>query len=267
VSGSWLASASAVASRFSSLAPAAVIAVGAVSALLLLRLLAGWTRVRRLGRLAQPAFGPHLDRLAAIAGQSAGTPAVEFRVHRRVRTPVTIGWRRPLILLPESWIAWPVERLTAIVQHEIAHVRRRDYCWNLWAAAVEAALWFVPGLWLAARRVRLFAELAADAAASSRMGPIAYARHLVETAAGIGRRGRLAPFSLALGVTTDLQRRVDVLLDDAPRPSASAARARAAALFVAVALVWLSFACRAASAPPAHSAADHAELHALKHHH
>ncbi|HET9371531.1 MAG TPA: M56 family metallopeptidase, partial [Vicinamibacterales bacterium] len=197
----------------------------------------------------------------AFQSSAGAAPAVECRAHDRVTSPLTVGWQRPQILLPVSWRQWPPERLAIILRHELAHVERRDYLWNLIAAIAETALWFVPGLRLAAARMRLAAELAADDAASVGVGRVTYAQHLVETAAGIRGGGRLAAFTLAPGVASSLRRRVDALLEPGDQPPAANRFLRAAAL-VAVAIVVLTLVSLRAAGPDF----NHAQEHRANHH-
>lgn len=175
------------------------------------RLAAGWWRVRRLATLAYPPAPVHFDRLEVMRAATGVRKRVEFLVYPRLQTAVTIGWRRPVILLPDRWMRWPLDRLEAVVRHEIAHVARGDFALNLLAAIAETLLWFVPGVWIATGRMRLLAEMAADDEAAGPVGHIEYARQLLEAAASLpsGGRSRLSP---APGIAADLRRRFDALL-------------------------------------------------------
>jgi hypothetical protein len=206
--------------------PLSLIYAGVV-ATLLAQLLAGWWRVRRIARLAYPVAPAYAARLAGAAARETSRPPrvvpPRIRLHPRLQTAVTVGWRRPVVLLPAVWAAWPPDRLDVVVRHELAHVGRGDYATSLAAAAVAAVFWFVPGVWLAARRMRWFAELAADASAAGVVGRALYARQLLEAAGGAVRHGS-GPFRLVVGApgagprlrfgAVDLQRRVAALLDE-----------------------------------------------------
>jgi len=76
--------------------------------------------------------------------------------------PVTFGFRRPVILLPEMLRAQPAQIQQLVLCHELFHVRRRDWIWVVAEEIVKAALWFHPAvLWLIAR-VRLAREEVVD---------------------------------------------------------------------------------------------------------
>jgi beta-lactamase regulating signal transducer with metallopeptidase domain len=55
---------------------------------------------------------------------------------------------RPVVLLPDSSLAWPSERTEAVVLHELAHVRRWDSASQLVAVATCALSGFNPVVWL-----------------------------------------------------------------------------------------------------------------------
>jgi beta-lactamase regulating signal transducer with metallopeptidase domain len=199
----------------------ALVYLGGV-ALAFVRLVAGLLVVRRLvGRSTMPEGLP-ADRLH----EAIGAPALRCRVHQRLQVPITVGWLNPHVLLPPTWILWDASRRDAVVRHELAHVGRRDFVWNLIAAVQHAIYWFSPAAWIVARRIRLSAELACDEHAAAVVGSSAYARVLVETARDATRNGTRAGI-LAVGATTELEARVEALVSAAPVHSSTSRRTRA----------------------------------------
>ena len=77
---------------------------------------------------------------------------------------MTWGVRRPLILLPESALYWPGERLHAVLLHEIAHIRRRDSLTQMLALVTCAFYWPNPFVWMGARAEKAHFRRAAKAA-------------------------------------------------------------------------------------------------------
>ena len=62
-----------------------------------------------------------------------------------VNSPVTIGFLKPMILVPMA----AVNRLTpgqmeAVLLHELAHIKRHDYLVNLWITFIQTILYFNP---------------------------------------------------------------------------------------------------------------------------
>ena len=135
------------------------------------RLLLGLYAVFRWHRNSRPLDDPAL--LALLAHLLCGMGCrrrVAVREASDVGGPVTVGWRRPVILLPPSWRTWGKGELRAVLAHEAAHVRRQDYAaWLL--ARLGVALHFYHPLahWLAAQ-LHLQQELAADALGAAHAG-------------------------------------------------------------------------------------------------
>ena len=94
----------------------------------------GLAAVAALRRGSQPVDDPDLLELASVLRQRLGVgPRVELRVAPGLAMPATIGWRRPLILLPEDWPAWDDRERRVVLAHELAHIRRNDYLAGVWA--------------------------------------------------------------------------------------------------------------------------------------
>ena len=121
-------------------------------------------------------------------------------------SPLLVGWFRPRIILPvDLERAMTTEQIQAIVDHELAHVARRDYPVNLVQSGIERLLFFHPAVMWLSRQIRVAREHCCDdlAAAASEGGPLCYARALVRL-----EEVRRAP-ATALGVAdSDLVARV-----------------------------------------------------------
>jgi BlaR1 peptidase M56 len=88
---------------------------------------------------------------------------------------------RSLVILPASALmALSPEQLEAVLAHELAHVRRADYLWNLIQTMVETLLFFHPAVWWLGRRLRQQRELCCDdVAVQSCADPLVYATALL----------------------------------------------------------------------------------------
>ncbi len=85
-----------------------------------------------------------------------------------VRVPLTTGSSLTRVILPADWRAWPAEKRTAILAHELAHARRRDPFIAVVVAIHKCLFWFHPLAWWLERRLPVLAEHAADDAAPGR---------------------------------------------------------------------------------------------------
>jgi beta-lactamase regulating signal transducer with metallopeptidase domain len=56
-----------------------------------------------------------------------------------ITMPMAAGYLRPTVALPAEADAWPDERVTSVLLHELAHIRRRD-CLTQLAASTTCAL-------------------------------------------------------------------------------------------------------------------------------
>ena len=147
--------------------PALVLAWSAGVGLMSLRLCLGLAWVGRLRRqaVAAPAiWQARLDALALRMGLHRRPP---LKLHAGLTSPVTVGFWRPVILLPAALLSgMPVALLEALLAHELAHVRRWDYLVNLLQSVAEALLFFHPVVWWLSARMRAEREQVADALAA-----------------------------------------------------------------------------------------------------
>ena len=150
--------------------------------------------------------------------------------------PLACGvWQRRIIL-PVAAEHWDFERLSVVVQHESAHLRRHDPLWQLLAALLCVLWWFHPLSWLLAHRLRAEAEAACDRLVlDSGIAPERYAHHLLEVAVMLKNQTRLvAP---AMARTAKLESRVRSIL--AYEPSRSTRLVTAAVILAGVAALPL----------------------------
>jgi hypothetical protein len=107
---------------------------------------------------------------SSITAEREAYTQVEVRETPRLRSAATIGWRRPILLLPADWQTWTETERRVVIAHELAHVARRDYLLVLIARFATAVHFYQPlVLWLA-RQLRVQQELAADAWAADITG-------------------------------------------------------------------------------------------------
>ncbi|ASD79832.1 hypothetical protein CEJ98_13025 [Burkholderia gladioli pv. gladioli] len=128
------------------------------------RLAAGLLWVRRIGDAfadwPDPRWQNYVSALAARCGLSR---PVTLCVATHLTSPLTIGWWRPLVLVPAALLTRiPPDLLEAVLAHEIAHIRRADYLVNLPQSVIEALLFFHPAVWWLSQQMRIERECVAD---------------------------------------------------------------------------------------------------------
>jgi len=107
---------------------------------------------------------------------------VRLAVSTGIAVPSVIGWLKPIILIPPSVMAGltPLQ-MELILAHELAHIRRQDYLWNLLQVAVETLLFYHPVVRWVSQQARLEREQCCDDMVVGLHGnAVEYARALTE---------------------------------------------------------------------------------------
>jgi TonB family protein len=192
---------------------------------------AGLCRLRALRRRAHP-LSP-LPPAVAAAESRTGTTA-EVLVSTEVASPVTLGWFRPAILLPEGFSSLGAAEQEAVACHELLHVRRRDSWAVLLEEGARALLWAQPAAWGVLSGISLYREEAVDRAVVESTGDRrAYLRAL----ASLARLSQESPAAaLPFQTRSHLVRRLAQLVKEVPmsRTHVFLATAGAAALLLIV---------------------------------
>jgi TonB family protein len=208
--------------------------------IVLLRLAIGIQRAAGLSRKARPVAGESWDRLLAETSRGLG-------IRRKVRIricqdgaamPVTWGVMRPLILLPATASLWSRERRSVVLRHEMAHISRGDWGWQMLAELARAIYWFHPLAWLGARRLRQESECACDdLVLNSGIEPAAYAEELLELARTLRSPKPGWATALALTQGSHLERRFTAMLNRSTNHAGLSRKARMAAVAFALCML------------------------------
>jgi beta-lactamase regulating signal transducer with metallopeptidase domain/uncharacterized GH25 family protein len=192
-----------------------------ISAILLIKLAVSLRGVARFRRSVSPVLDPAwLEKRDRLAHQLGIARSVSLARSSRVSVPVVLGWLRPMILLPDSTNDDLLTHADAILLHELAHVRRGDYGWNLVLRVVSAIYWIHPLIWLLSRAIVESRERACDAYCVYRLGGAsAYRSALLAMAERLTRRPIGPALGLAMARSTRLGRRVRAIdrTDGEPR--------------------------------------------------
>ncbi len=131
-----------------------------------LLLMCAWRQVRLhlVLRHGRPP-GAELAGLFETIRRESGAGDCDLTVVPGVVSPATAFWWKPRIILPEVCEEMGTGgSMTALLWHELTHVRRRDYLWAVACDAVCCVLFFHPAVWKARRQMRIDRELACDRA-------------------------------------------------------------------------------------------------------
>lgn len=145
-----------------------------------IRLGHGLVLVHRLRQTATSASEPWPARLARTARFMGMVNEVALLESSGVTVPGSIGGVRPAVIFPAGVVEGVSERdFTAIAAHELAHLLRHDYEWNLLQRVCEAVLWCHPARPWLSRVIRHERERCCDELSARACHPVTLARGLV----------------------------------------------------------------------------------------
>lgn len=201
-------------------------------------LLAGFARLAALARRAPRCRSPRwLEMAEAVAREHGLRRPLALLETPEAALLVTWGFYRPQILLPAGCADWTAERIRVVLRHEIAHIARGDWTFQMLAECLRCVYWFNPLTWLACRRLRDESEHACDDAVLAHVAPDVYARHLLELARLFASERRTWAIATAMARPRSLERRITVITQAGVNrtPPARGARIAIAAAVLAVA--------------------------------
>ncbi len=170
-------------------------------------------------------------------------PTIPLLCSEEISSPSTVGWRNPVLLVPESFFTDDIREEDAIsaLSHEMAHIRRRDFALNLLYELISVPLCFHPATAFIKTRIAQTRELACDEMAV-RLLPSGkqHARSLLHIAQTVFAAAPSAKSNYAMGLfdTHALEERIMNVLR-MPKSSARGSRARMLIAFVLVSAVSL----------------------------
>lgn len=216
-----------------------VVALAAGSLLMLVHMLAGVLGVWLVARRAEEVTDDEsLQELDAARDRLALGREVRLLRSKRVAVPVVWGILRPVLLLPEASVRWPVERLRVVLLHELSHLKRSDGVSLLLTRAALSLFWFHPVAWSLERAGRSECERACDdLVLASGTKPSEYADHLLEIARSMPAFDPFRSVTLAMSRKTQLEGRLLSILQRDVARRVFSGRSVAIACTLAVAVI------------------------------
>src|SRR5262249_38949144 len=150
---------------------------------------------------------------------------------KETEVPLATGILHPKVILPPDYSEWSEVRRSAVLHHEIAHIKRLDALTHTFAQAATVLYWFHPLVWLTVRAMRAEREHACDdqvLAAGTKASD--YAHELLDIVSSL-RQPALAS-ALAMARRSQLEGRVLAVLDPGLRRGALSHRASLAAAVI-----------------------------------
>jgi len=144
-----------------------------------------WRTKESLRRSARPIdFSPAVERAIARCRDAFGVREFQVLCSDKTIVPVTLGARKPVIILPAHFCAvMNEETLVSVIGHEVAHISRHDFAINLICELISLPVSFHPLTYLIKREIDRAREVACDELVTEQLlAPHAYARSLVRVA-------------------------------------------------------------------------------------
>ena len=174
--------------------------------------------VRRAGVLTDSGWNA---QVRALSGDLGIRRHVALLVSDEIEVPITTGILFPRIILSLDYPEWTPMRRSAILNHELAHIKRLDALTQALGHLATTLYWFHPLVWLMVRAMRAERERACDdhvLATGTKASD--YAHELLDIVSGL-RQPELAA-ALAMARRSQLEGRVLAVLNPAlPRGSVS----------------------------------------------
>ncbi|MFD2514134.1 M56 family metallopeptidase [Pontibacter locisalis] len=151
--------------------------------LMTLRFLGGLAYMQRLRHYkTTPLSEKWQQRLSLLRQELGMSKAVRLVESGMVKVPMAIGYAKPVILMPLGAVAGLSQaQVEAILAHELAHILRRDYLFNLLQSVIDILFFYHPAMWWISGQVRAERENCCDDMAVSVCGNnLIYARALAE---------------------------------------------------------------------------------------
>jgi len=118
-------------------------------------------KMRRTGLSEASAFWQ--NRFRTLVLNTGVSSKVELFISDYVSGPLTIGFLRPVVLVPAGFLMrLPQDQIEAILLHELAHIRRYDYLVNLFQAAIKTVLFYHPAIHYISKMIDNDREQACD---------------------------------------------------------------------------------------------------------
>jgi bla regulator protein blaR1 len=130
----------------------------------MLRMVGGLFYIQRLRTYGLMPVGEGLSlKLEQFAAQLNIRRKVEIFFSPLARVPMTLGTFKPVILFPfTAMTGLSVKEVEAILVHELAHVLRHDYLFNIIQSVVELLFFYHPAVWIISAQIRSERENSCD---------------------------------------------------------------------------------------------------------
>lgn len=150
---------------------------------LIVRMIGGFIYAHRLRTFQLIDIGDEwLKKIEALAFKLNISRKVQAFFSPLAKVPLTLGTLKPVIVFPiAAFTGLSVKDIEAILAHELAHVLRHDYFFNIIQSMVEILFFYHPAVWIISAQIRSERENSCDNIAIELTGDkVAYVKALAK---------------------------------------------------------------------------------------
>ncbi|MEL7118549.1 MAG: M56 family metallopeptidase [Bacteroidota bacterium] len=164
--------------------------------------------------------------------------SIQLKAIAKIKSPFTFGFLNPIIFIPIGLVnQLTPKEIEGILAHELAHIARQDYLWNIIHSFIESLFYFNPGVWWLSQTIRFERENSCDDIAVELCGDsLSYAKTLMKMEEYNMNQVRMAmPFS---GNKQTLLDRIKRILNQPQQKSSIMEKIVASVLLIVFAMVF-----------------------------
>jgi beta-lactamase regulating signal transducer with metallopeptidase domain len=104
-----------------------------------------------------------LDKVAIYVRKLQIDRKLEVLQSSIAKAPMVLGYFKPIVLLPASLLSGlSTKEIEAIIAHELAHIKRNDYLFNIIQSIIETLFFYHPAVWIISKTIRNERENSCD---------------------------------------------------------------------------------------------------------
>ncbi len=130
----------------------------------LLKFLGGYAYSQRLKHYRTLEATKYWNRKVLILSHKIGlNKSIRLAESALIKVPMVVGYLKPVILVPLGMLSsLPPQQVEAILTHELAHIYRKDYLFNLIQSVIDILFFYHPAIWWISRNIRMEREHICD---------------------------------------------------------------------------------------------------------
>ncbi len=128
-----------------------------------LRMIFGLNNLRGYRNSSSEPHGVLKDVLEKLKSQLEIASEVTLRLSSRIAVPMVVGIFKPVILFPVAYVnQMEIREVESILIHELVHIKRNDFLFNLIQQFIKTFLFFNPAIWWMSTQMNKSREYCCD---------------------------------------------------------------------------------------------------------